>query len=78
VTLAGDDHRLGDVAQGNSRQRRRITLPRAFENSSRQDRWIFGDRDSGAYLRRFAWTKIVRHRLVMGAASPDNPALDQY
>lgn len=45
---------------------------------SRQDRWVFGDRDSGTYLRRFAWTKIVRHRLVMGCASPDDPALDQY
>jgi hypothetical protein len=24
----------------------------------RNDRWVFGDRDSGAYLPRFAWTKI--------------------
>jgi RNA-directed DNA polymerase len=47
-------------------------------NPSRQDRWVFGDRDSGIYLRRFVWTKIVRHRLVMGTASPDDPALDQY
>ncbi|WP_239063337.1 group II intron reverse transcriptase/maturase [Streptomyces sp. SID13031] len=41
-------------------------------NPSRQDRWVFGDRDSGIYLRRFVWTKIVRHRLVMGTASPDD------
>jgi len=47
-------------------------------NPSRQDRWVFGDRDSGKYLRRLAWTKIVRHTLVMGTASPDDPALDQY
>ncbi len=47
-------------------------------NPSRHDRWVFGDRDSGIYLRRFAWTKIVRHRMVMGTASPDDPALDQY
>lgn len=47
-------------------------------NPSRQDRWVFGDRDSGIYLRQFVWTKIVRHRLVMGTASPDDPALDQY
>ena len=47
-------------------------------NPSRRDRWVFGDRDSGIYLRRFAWTKIVRHRLVMGSASPDDPALDRY
>ena len=35
-------------------------------NRSRQDRWVFGDRDSGAYLLRFAWTKIVRHQMVQG------------
>jgi RNA-directed DNA polymerase len=47
-------------------------------NRARADRWVFGDRDSGAYLRRFAWTKIVRHRMVMGTASSDDPALDRY
>ena len=26
-------------------------------NKSRQDRWVFGDRQSGAYLLKFAWTK---------------------
>lgn len=35
-------------------------------NKSRQDRWVFGDRESGAYLTKFAWTKIVRHQLVGG------------
>jgi hypothetical protein len=38
-------------------------------NKSRQDRWVFGDRDSGAYLTKFAWTKIVRHVPVQGVAS---------
>jgi RNA-directed DNA polymerase len=47
-------------------------------NPARQDRWVFGHRDSGAYLPKFAWTKIVRHRLVPGRASPDDPALAQY
>ncbi len=47
-------------------------------NRSRNDRWVFGDRDSGIYLRQFAWTKIVRHKMVMGTASPDDPALDCY
>jgi RNA-directed DNA polymerase len=47
-------------------------------NLSRNDRWVFGDRDSGRYLRQFAWTKIVRHKMVMGTASPDDPALDRY
>jgi RNA-directed DNA polymerase len=39
---------------------------------------VFGDRDSGAYLIKFAWTGIVRHQLVTGTASPDDPALGQY
>ena len=47
-------------------------------NPSRRDRWVFGDRDSGAYLIKFAWTKITRHTLVKGWASPDDPALTDY
>lgn len=47
-------------------------------NKSKQDRWVFGDRDSGAYLHRFAWTKIVRHQMVRGMASPDDPTLTGY
>jgi RNA-directed DNA polymerase len=47
-------------------------------NPARGDRWVFGDRDSGTYLPKFAWTKIVRHQLVPGAASPDDPDLAQY
>jgi RNA-directed DNA polymerase len=47
-------------------------------NKTRQDRWVFGDRASGAYLLKFSWTKIVRHQLVKGVASPDDPALAAY
>jgi len=47
-------------------------------NPTRRDKWIFGDRDSGAYLHKFAWTAIVRHQLVKGAASTDDPALTDY
>ena len=47
-------------------------------NPARQDRWVFGHRDSGAYLPKFAWTQIVRHYMVPGTASPDDPALAQY
>jgi len=47
-------------------------------NPARQDRWVFGDRDSGAYLHKFVWTPIVRHAPVTGAASPDDPALAHY
>jgi RNA-directed DNA polymerase len=45
---------------------------------TRQDHWVFGDRDSGRYLPKFAWTNIVRHQLVTGWASPDDPDLTQY
>jgi len=47
-------------------------------NKSRQDKWVFGDRVSGAHLVKFAWTKIVRHQMVKGASSPDDPALASY
>ena len=47
-------------------------------NKSRNDRWVFGDRASGNYRVKFAWTKIVRHRMVKGLSSPDDPALAQY
>jgi RNA-directed DNA polymerase len=47
-------------------------------NKSRRDRWVFGDRDSGLYLRKFAWTQIIRHQMVKGASSPDDPALTDY
>ena len=47
-------------------------------NKARSDRWIFGDRDSGAYLTKTAWTKIVRHQMVDGFASPDGPDLTGY
>jgi RNA-directed DNA polymerase len=47
-------------------------------NPARQDKWIFGSRETGFYLRKFAWTPIVRHRMVAGTASPDDPRLSQY
>jgi RNA-directed DNA polymerase len=45
---------------------------------SRKDRWVFGDRNSGRYLVKFSWTPIVRHRLVKGRASVDDPDLSDY
>jgi RNA-directed DNA polymerase len=47
-------------------------------NTFRNDRWVFGDRDSGAGLVKFSWTNIERHVPVTGAASPDDPALASY
>jgi RNA-directed DNA polymerase len=47
-------------------------------NPSRHNKWVFGDAASGAYLPPLAWTPIIRHRKVTGAASPDDPALTAY
>ena len=59
---------------------RRWIITRHFGmfNPARQDKWVLGSRDTGFYLRKFAWTKIVRHRMVAGRASPDDPALTGY
>jgi len=63
----------------NHRSRRRI-IARYFGpfHPTRKDRWVFGDRETGAHLTRFSWTKIVRHDLVKGRASPDDPDLIEY
>jgi RNA-directed DNA polymerase len=53
-------------------------------NKFRNDRWVFGDRtrtnEKGAvaHLTKFSWTPIVRHQLVKGRASPDDPDLTGY
>ncbi|MFE5325500.1 HNH endonuclease [Embleya sp. NPDC056575] len=47
-------------------------------NLHRQDRWVFGDRKTRYHLVKFAWTKIVRHALVKGRASKDDPSLRKY
>jgi RNA-directed DNA polymerase len=59
---------------------RRWAVARYFGkfNKFRNDRWVFGDRDSGGYLVKFSWTGIERHVPVKGWASPDDPALAAY
>src|SRR5204863_8411274 len=53
-------------------------------NKFRNDRWVFGnragrdERGSVPHLIKFAWTPIIRHQLVTGAASPDDPDLSDY
>jgi RNA-directed DNA polymerase len=37
-----------------------------------------GDLSTVAYLTKFAWTKIVRHAMVLGTTSPDDPNLVHY
>lgn len=46
-------------------------------NKFRNDRWVFGYGNT-TYLTKHSWTNIVRHVLVTGAASPDDPALADY
>ena len=43
-----------------------------------QDKWVFGNKENGNYMQRFAWTKISRHTLVKGNHSPDDPNLIEY
>jgi RNA-directed DNA polymerase len=45
---------------------------------ARRDRWVFQDKERHATLRKFAWTRIVRHRLVPKTYSPDDPTLQDY
>lgn len=47
-------------------------------NPTRRNKWVYGDRETGAYLHHYAWTKIVRHVPVIGRHSPDDPALARY
>ena len=50
----------------------------------RNDRWVFGnragadERGSVPHLVKFSWTPIVRHQMVTGTASPDDPDLAGY
>ncbi len=44
----------------------------------RNDPWVFGDKQTGAYLLKFSWFPIERHILVKGTASPDDPHLKDY
>jgi len=50
----------------------------------RNDHWVFGnragadERGSVPHLVKFAWTPIVRHQMVTGTASPDDPDLAGY
>ncbi|WP_235826177.1 reverse transcriptase domain-containing protein [Candidatus Frankia alpina] len=47
-------------------------------NRSRNDEWVFGDHKTGAHLHKYAWTRIIRHVMVAGRSSPDDPALATY
>jgi RNA-directed DNA polymerase len=83
--FAGLDHHMWKLAYKwacfrHSDKSRHWVITRYFGmfNKTRRDKWVFGERRTGAYLHRFAWTSIVRHQMVKGAASPDDPALADY
>jgi len=40
--------------------------------------WNFGDKSSGYYLTRFDQVHIIRHIMVKGTSSPDDPKLKKY
>jgi RNA-directed DNA polymerase len=40
--------------------------------------WSFVDKDSGMVLYRIGYTRIQRHVLIQGNASPDNPEFKDY
>lgn len=47
-------------------------------NHDRHDYWVFGNKESGDYLLKFSWVSIVRHIMVKGTVSPDDPNLKEY
>jgi RNA-directed DNA polymerase len=72
--------------RGHSNKSKRWVIRRYFGkfNKFRNDRWVFGARDTldrngrPIHLTKFSWTKIVRHQVVTGRASPDDPDLIDY
>jgi RNA-directed DNA polymerase len=47
-------------------------------NLSRDSKWDFGDKKTGAYMLRFAWFNIERYAMVSKSSSPDDPKLKDY
>jgi RNA-directed DNA polymerase len=47
-------------------------------NLERQDKWVFGNKETGDFLLKFSWFKIERHILIKGKSSPDDPFLSRY
>ena len=69
---------MGQALHPNKSKRWVIARYFGMFNPARRDKWVFGSRHTGFYLRKFAWTPIVRHRMVAGTASPDDPSLTDY
>ena len=92
-TFAALDHHVWMLTyrwacRSHPRKSRRWVVDRYFGrfHKFRNDKWVFGDPDhpigeNGDIIRhlvKFSWTNIVRHTLVTGWASPDDPGLQEY
>jgi RNA-directed DNA polymerase len=92
-TFAALDHHVWMLTyrwacRSHPRKSRRWIVDRYFGrfHKFRNDKWVFGDPDhpigeNGDIIRhlvKFSWTNIVRHTLVTGWASPDDPGLQEY
>jgi RNA-directed DNA polymerase len=42
------------------------------------DKWVFGDKETGAHMLKFSWFRIQRHTMVSKKHSPDDPTLREY
>ena len=54
---------------------RRWIIARYFGmfNPARQDKWVFGSRDTGFCLRKFAWTLLAGRAICGTGAGQDRP-----
>jgi len=71
-------HKWARLTHPNKSERWIIAQYFGMFNPARRDKWVFGSRISGFYLRKFAWTPIIRHRMVAATSSPDDPSLTDY
>lgn len=47
-------------------------------NPQMDNKWVFGDKETGTYMLKLSWTAIERHPMVKHNYSPDNPELKDY
>ncbi|MEV7960300.1 group II intron reverse transcriptase/maturase [Streptomyces sp. NPDC088141] len=66
------------VARTHPHKPERWKARRYYGKRGSGSKWQFMDPLSGAKLLKFSRTKIVRHSMVKGAASPDDPSLNDY
>src|SRR6478672_6214987 len=65
LLVAGASSRCPTTGRSSAVRGQRL---RGRGNKLRNDRWVFGDPASDAYLVKVSWADIVRHVMVTGAA----------